>query len=293
MSTAPILNDFLADGSIDLTLSKPVSRLWVFLVKYVGSLLFVILQVAIFSLGVFLCVAWRLGEWRWSVFWAVPLITVFFSYLYCVNVLMTMLTRSTLASLLITFVFWGMLFLSGWVERKMNEAKFQSEVLAEMVEKRPAVFTPVPPAQRPDSNADERRKSPSSTHVIAAKRQQREATQRAKERHLETAASIEKWRSKTALVLAFLPKTKQTTDILDRKLIEPGKSFWQMMFGAAERSQPEQHGNAQVFNMATETERRMQEHYDSVSAWYILGTSLAFEAVVLGFACFLFYRRDF
>jgi hypothetical protein len=37
----------------------------------------------------------------------------------------------------------------------------------------------------------------------------------------------------------------------------------------------------------------MQEHYDSVSAWYILGTSLAFEAVVLGFACFLFYRRDF
>jgi hypothetical protein len=29
------------------------------------------------------------------------------------------------------------------------------------------------------------------------------------------------------------------------------------------------------------------------SVWWVLGTSLLFEAVVLGMACFIFVRRDF
>jgi hypothetical protein len=43
----------------------------------------------------------------------------------------------------------------------------------------------------------------------------------------------------------------------------------------------------------TEGQRRMAEHYASKSYWYILGTSLAFEAFILLLACWIFVRRDF
>jgi len=57
ISTASIFPDFLSGGAIDLVLSKPIGRFKLFFFKYVTSLLFVLLQVAIFcfGLGVFAC----------------------------------------------------------------------------------------------------------------------------------------------------------------------------------------------------------------------------------------------
>ena len=42
-----------------------------------------------------------------------------------------------------------------------------------------------------------------------------------------------------------------------------------------------------------ETTRRLEAKLDSYSAWYIVGSSLAFEAVILAAACVIFIRRDF
>ena len=41
ISVCPIFPDFLKTGSIDIAISKPMSRVTLFLVKYLGSLLFV------------------------------------------------------------------------------------------------------------------------------------------------------------------------------------------------------------------------------------------------------------
>jgi ABC-type transport system involved in multi-copper enzyme maturation permease subunit len=49
ISTASIFPELIASGSIDLYLSKPISRLRLFLTKYVGGLLFVVLQMTIFA----------------------------------------------------------------------------------------------------------------------------------------------------------------------------------------------------------------------------------------------------
>ena len=42
-----------------------------------------------------------------------------------------------------------------------------------------------------------------------------------------------------------------------------------------------------------ETMRRMREDYGTRSLWYVLGTSLLFEAFVLGLASWYFCRKDF
>ncbi len=130
ISTAPIFVDFMADGSIDLVLAKPLSRVKLFFVKYLGGLLFVLLQVGVFSLGVFLCVGWRIGQWNWSIFSAIPLVLVFFSYLYGFNVLMNVITRSSLASILMTILFWFMIYSVQQTESVLNVLKLQSEIAA-------------------------------------------------------------------------------------------------------------------------------------------------------------------
>ena len=81
LSTVSIFPDFIAEGSIEISLSKRVGRLRLFLLKYLGGLLFVILQMAIFTLIVFLALGFRVEEWNLSVFWAIPVVTFAFSLL--------------------------------------------------------------------------------------------------------------------------------------------------------------------------------------------------------------------
>jgi len=111
ISTSSIFPDFIAGGAMELTLSKPISRMRLFLVKYVLGLLFVVLQVGVFSLACFLVIGVRGESWEPSLFLAVPIVTLVFSYLFGVCVLVGMMTRSTIAALLATLLFW--LFLWG------------------------------------------------------------------------------------------------------------------------------------------------------------------------------------
>jgi ABC-type transport system involved in multi-copper enzyme maturation permease subunit len=139
ISCASIFPDFMAEGSIGIPLSKPVSRLTLFFCKYVGSLLFVIVQVALFCAIVFLALRWRVGTWNPSVFWAVPLVTLVFSYIYSVVVLFAVKTRSVLAAVLagvaVWFLAWagqageGLLYMFSQMEKQQMEASSEKEPL--------------------------------------------------------------------------------------------------------------------------------------------------------------------
>src|SRR5262245_47269975 len=95
ISTAGIFPDMLTGGSIDLYLSKPISRLRLFLTKYLSALLFVGLQVGLFTLASFLVLGFRGGTWLWGLFLTIPIMLLFFSYLYSICALLGIVTRST------------------------------------------------------------------------------------------------------------------------------------------------------------------------------------------------------
>lgn len=116
ISTCSIFPQFLQAGSIELALSKPVSRLRLFLLKYLGGLLFVAVQTALFCVVAFMAIGVRLGEWSLSIFWAVPVITFAFSMIYCVGVAIGTLTRSTVFSLLGALLFWAITLVAQWTE---------------------------------------------------------------------------------------------------------------------------------------------------------------------------------
>jgi ABC-type transport system involved in multi-copper enzyme maturation permease subunit len=109
VSVGGIFPDMLTGGSVDLYLSKPLSRSRLFLTKYLFALSFVALQVFAFSAMGFIVIGARAGNWDPRLLLAVPLVVLFFSYIYCFCVLMGVLTRSTLAAILITVLFWGLL----------------------------------------------------------------------------------------------------------------------------------------------------------------------------------------
>ena len=289
VSTTPIFNDFMADGSIDLVLSKPVGRVWVFLVKYFGSLLFVVAQVTLFALGVFLCAGWRVGVWEWKIFWAIPIVTAIFSYLYCFSVLMTILTRSTMASFLLTILLWVVIFALDRAERVLNEQRLRHAVRAEII-------SPENPEGYGLALGRSDRKMTGQQRKQREKQLKQLAPQakRNKEKALEQAENLETWRSRVAFFQAFLPKTNQTTDKLDAWILD-GKYSMEAIFRNEPRQQQRraEGKKSRETNPFFESRRRMEEDYKNRSGWYVLGTSLAFEAFILGFACLLFYRRDF
>ncbi len=213
ISTASIFPDLLASGSIDLYLSKPLSRLRLFLTKYLGGLLFVVLQATVFAVGSFIVFGLRAGQWRGSLFLIIPLATLLFSYLFAVCVLVGVMTRSTIAAILITCLFWVLCFMTNKAEQILFLARTMQTAEARAYERQ---------AQQTEMEIADLKKNPSVTNVFGIR--ERRLRQR-QEKLLETARDTQNTAEKIATahrivrgVATVIPKTGETVDLLDRKL---------------------------------------------------------------------------
>ena len=264
ISTASIVPELIASGSIDMMLSKPITRTRLFLTRWVTGLFFAGFQALVFVAASFVVIGLRGGVWEPALFVAVPVVVVFFSYLYCFCALMGVLTRSTVASLLLTLVFWLVLFGVQGAERFLNNGRIASSMEVAAIEK--AI------ASRLEKNADadvDRLRA-----ELAAER-----------------SGAERWAAgywPAYAVVTVLPKTNETTEWLERELVR----------NASFRRPAKEDENLRFFG-STRVRRKDFEDavYDDAearkgAAWTI-GTSLAFEAVMLGGCVFLFRRRDF
>ena len=287
VSTAGVFPDFLTGGAIDLVLAKPVPRWLVFLIKYVGSLLFVVLQVTVFCLAAFLILRFRLGEWRWPVFMAVPIVSLMFSYLYGIMVLLNVLTRSTLASLLVTILTWMALASVQIAEQTLNQFRLPlRQEAAEYTELSGIRQGRLDQARE----ADDAAQIENWTRLLEKANAERDKAQRVLDR-------MEPWYKAVHAAVIVLPKTGETIDLLGRWMDSDSEiNFTNLMFGGPEALDE----TAAEFDAAQDPEstdrERMEllnEEYRGRSVAFVIGTSLAFEAVVVGMAMFLFVRRDF
>lgn len=259
ISTAGIFPDLITGGAVDLYVSKPISRLRLFLTEYVAGLLFVTLQVAVFCLASFLVLGLRGGVWEPGLFVAVPFVVCLFSYLFSVCVLLGVLTRSTVAALLLTLLFWFSVFSVSWGEQMLLVfSKFQQQGvdLTDPVE-----------SQKLTAKMREARK-------IEGPAQQAEELPEPKE---ESGALATAHRVFYA-VKTVLPKTSDTVDLLMRTLVR-----------TTDLQDRSSIPDAQV----RAAQRAIVAELTSRSPWWIVGTSLVFEAVALSLAALVFCRRDF
>ena len=292
ISTASIFPDFIASGSIDLFLARPIGRLRLFLTKYLAALLFVILQATIFSICAYFVVGVRAGEWKPSLFLAIPLITIFYSYLYSVCVLLGMWTRSSIAALLLTILFWLLVFGLHFAEYGVLYMKLQINASAKIQDELVA-----------DADAElvDIRERKSALNMFgtleSGVREKREAAVKKGLELRESAVSWTKWHNILFAAKTALPKTSETVALLDRKLFESNELAMldEEMRNQHRGRRPRIGDNEVSLRMRAERQAQLDVQRETLnrSPLWIIGTSLAFEAVVLAIAAWIFCRRDY
>jgi ABC-type transport system involved in multi-copper enzyme maturation permease subunit len=111
--TAFFIPNMLRKGSIDLLISKPIGRAQLLIYKYVGGLTFIFILTT-FTVGtVWVGLSMRAGYWDPTFLIMIPSLTFSFAILYAISTAVAVLTRSAIASILITVAFMFLLFLVG------------------------------------------------------------------------------------------------------------------------------------------------------------------------------------
>lgn len=295
VSTASIIPDFISGGSIDLMLSKNIGRTRLFLTKYVTGLLFVGLQVLVFCIASFLVIGLRAGVWEIGIFIAVPLVILFFSYLFSICALFGLLTKSTIASLLLTLGVWFAIFgvnatdgvllsLREVAEQRIEDREKRIDALEERIERMENPQGVVETFQAAYSLED-------------AKQRLTDLSER-QEGDRESLATISRFYDMTFAVKTVLPKTGETVGLTERWLIDladmpqgPNQEQPQPALNLDEEL-PEDPSGRQ-YQQDPRVSRAIQRELRDRSVWWVIGTSVLFEGVVLALSCWIFARRDF
>lgn len=104
--TAGFLPTFLEPQAATVLLAKPAPRWAVLGGKYLGVVLFVGLQAVLFVAGTWVALGWRTGVWNGAYWLAVPLLVLNFGVFYAVSAFLAVWTRSTVACVFGTLLFW-------------------------------------------------------------------------------------------------------------------------------------------------------------------------------------------
>lgn len=304
ISTAGIVPALVTDGAIDTMLSKPIGRVRLFLTKYCTGLLFVAMQVTVFSIGAILMLGLRAGDWEFGFFLAIPIVVLFFSYLYAVSALVGFLSKSGLTALLITGLFWGGLIGLNRTEEFLmsfkHGAAYERDRAASQIEYQQSRIERIQGDIDAAVAAGEEPFRSDLNNINTARENLAEYTQRLPDATANV-ESLEKWQGRIQMVKAILPKTAETVRLLERYVIseEEAQAAAEQQASAQSSDRVTTDANGDVIEVARDPsnvqsmQTRLDEELRSSSLWWVLGTSLGFEAVLLIFTCFLFSRRDF
>lgn len=296
VSTAGIIPEMISGGSIEMLLSKPISRTRLFLTKYATGLLFAGLQVTAFTFASFLVIGIRGGVWEPGLFLAIPLVVIFFSYLYCVCSLLGVLTKSTIASLLLTILLWCCLFILNTGDAALMAIRVQYEARRDAytstIDKSRTAATKILVARHENDN------DPLPDGYVATDDDMLAVTpwiSRAFENRDEAVDTLDKLRPWTKMIYAAkttVPKTGETINLLERWLISMA-DLQEMAKADEDRQETKVNQDSGDVELdQSEVQIRAQEAIRSRPVWWVMGTSLVFEGVIVGIAVIIFARRD-
>jgi ABC-type transport system involved in multi-copper enzyme maturation permease subunit len=294
ISTASIFPDFLTGGSIDLFLAKPISRARLFITKYIAGMAFVFLQVAIFAVVAFFVVGIRGHMWEPRLFWMIPIVLCFFSYLFSVSVFFGVMMRSTLAALLFTILFWLLVYAvhssEVWLQATIN---ITQQDIADINDQLAAKSNPAPTASPAThssgsivSELETAAKFAGLPRVLPPEQQKLLDERNLDESNLR---SIQFWHHLIFPVQVIVPKTTETISLLNDMLLSRDE-FENMMDVRRENAMNNgRTRHAHHLDLADE----MDQITRARSMWWVIASSLCFEGVVILFAGWLFCRRDY
>ncbi|MCP5061257.1 MAG: ABC transporter permease subunit [Ignavibacteriae bacterium] len=103
-SAASFIPNMLEKGSIDLLLSKPISRAQVILGKFLGGTIIVFVNIAYLIISIWLLIGIKFGIWELSFLLTILTITFTFAVLYSLIILIGILTQSSVLAMMISYL---------------------------------------------------------------------------------------------------------------------------------------------------------------------------------------------
>jgi len=119
--TSFFIPNMLRKGTVDLLLAKPTQRWLLFFYKYVGGLTFIFLNMAYAIGGIWLVLGIRTGLWANELLLIVFTVTFFFAILYSISAFIGMITRSTIAAIMVTITAWVCFFGVGAAHKTFDD----------------------------------------------------------------------------------------------------------------------------------------------------------------------------
>ncbi|MFP6765516.1 MAG: ABC transporter permease subunit, partial [Planctomycetaceae bacterium] len=119
--TASIVPQMLDAGAIDLLLSKPVSRPLLFLSKFLGGCIFILLNAAFLIVGLWLLIGLRLNLWSSGLLWTIPVFVFVFAVYYSVSTLAAVIWRNAVVSIVVSILFWATCFTVGVARSSLDD----------------------------------------------------------------------------------------------------------------------------------------------------------------------------
>ena len=118
--TSPMIPETFRSGSLHLLLSKPISRPLVYLTKFFGGTLFVLVNIAFLLTGLFFLVGWRLGIWNSGLLLCIPLLLFVFVIFYSVSALVGLIWNNPIICVVVCIVFWVFCLIIGVLESSLR-----------------------------------------------------------------------------------------------------------------------------------------------------------------------------
>ncbi|MEM7308813.1 MAG: ABC transporter permease [Planctomycetota bacterium] len=134
-ATAFFVPQMIEKGSADVLFHKPIHRFFLFLSRYFAGLVFIFLLTVVAVTGIYLGLLIVSGYNDPGILWASLTLTYLFGLVHCVSMLVGVMTRSTVASILVTLLFFfgnGCLIQQGWI---LKEQVMSQQEIADAVER--------------------------------------------------------------------------------------------------------------------------------------------------------------
>lgn len=125
--TSFFIPNMLRKGTIDLLLVKPINRWLLLTYKYLGGLIFIFFTTGYAIGGVWLTLGLRSGLWANGTLILILTLTFFFAILYAVSAFVAVITRSVVASILLTVAAWFVFMVIGLLYTGVDLAERMEE----------------------------------------------------------------------------------------------------------------------------------------------------------------------
>ncbi len=118
--TSPMIPETFRSSSLHLLLSKPISRVWLYLAKFFGGCIFVLVNISFVMIGLYFIAGLRFEVWNWGLLVCVPILMFVFIIFYSVSALVGLIWGNAIVCVVACMLFWLACFSLGMMHAALE-----------------------------------------------------------------------------------------------------------------------------------------------------------------------------